>query len=131
VTKRTSANLRASVHQRLLNKACQANRPFSELLQYYVMERFLYRLSKSAHSGKFILKGALMFTASGTMPMRFRIHRIQVGRIAFSRTDQGYPAASHTATKTPSAFRPYRRARWRWPPRSWPAGPGVPRSTTE
>jgi len=27
------------------------------------MERFLYRLSKSPHAGKFILKGALMFTA--------------------------------------------------------------------
>ena len=63
MTKQTSANLPASVHQRLLNKARQTNRPFNELLQYYVMERFLYRLSKSAHSGKFILKGALMFTA--------------------------------------------------------------------
>ena len=63
MTKRASANLPASVHQRLLNKAYQTNRPFNELLQYYVMERFLYRLSKSSHAGKFILKGALMFTA--------------------------------------------------------------------
>jgi Nucleotidyl transferase AbiEii toxin, Type IV TA system len=46
-----------------LNKARQTNRPFNELLQYYVMERFLYRLSKSPHATKFILKGALMFTA--------------------------------------------------------------------
>ena len=63
MTKRAPANLPASVHQLLLNKARQTNRPFNELLQYYVMERFLYRLSKSAHAGKFILKGALMFTA--------------------------------------------------------------------
>jgi len=63
MTKRAPANLPASVHQLLLNKARQTNRPFNELLQYYVMERFLYRLSKSPHSPKFILKGALMFTA--------------------------------------------------------------------
>jgi hypothetical protein len=54
-------NMPASVHQRLLNKARQTKRPFNELLQYYAMERFLYRLSRSKHSKKFILKGALMF----------------------------------------------------------------------
>jgi hypothetical protein len=37
-------------------------RPFNELLQYFAMERFLYRLSKSPHAEKFILKGALMLT---------------------------------------------------------------------
>jgi hypothetical protein len=47
----------------LLNKAHQTNRPFNELLQYYVMERFLYRLSRSPHAHRFVLKGALMFTA--------------------------------------------------------------------
>jgi hypothetical protein len=47
----------------LLKKAHQTKRPFNELLQYYVMERFLYRLSKSPHAIRFILKGALMFTA--------------------------------------------------------------------
>lgn len=47
----------------LLNEARKANRPFNELLQYYAMERFLYRLSKSPHATRFILKGALMFTA--------------------------------------------------------------------
>lgn len=35
-------NVAASVHQRLLNRAHETNRPFSELLQYYSMERFLY-----------------------------------------------------------------------------------------
>ena len=63
MTKRKPANLSASVHQLLLNKARQTHRPFNELLQYYAMERFLYRLSKSPHAAKFILKGALMFTA--------------------------------------------------------------------
>ena len=63
MTKRALTNLPASVHQLLLNKARQTHRPFNELLQYYAMERFLYRLSKSPHAARFILKGALMFTA--------------------------------------------------------------------
>src|SRR6266699_287022 len=37
--------------------------PFQELLQYYVMERFLYRLSKSKFRNAFVLKGALLLTA--------------------------------------------------------------------
>ena len=57
------ANLPASVHQRLLDKAKESSRPFNELLQYYAIERFVYRLSKSLHADKFILKGALMFAA--------------------------------------------------------------------
>lgn len=53
-------NLSASVHARLLNHARATNRPFRELLQYYAMERFLYRLSTAPHRARFILKGALM-----------------------------------------------------------------------
>lgn len=53
-------NVGASVRQRLLNKARETGRPFSELLQYFAMERFLYRLSKSRFADKFVLKGALM-----------------------------------------------------------------------
>jgi predicted nucleotidyltransferase component of viral defense system len=53
-------NIAASIRQRLLNKAREDGRPFNELLQYFAMERFLYRLSKSEHAEKFVLKGALM-----------------------------------------------------------------------
>lgn len=53
-------NISASVRQRLLNRAKSDRRPFNELLQYYAMERFLYRLSQSIHADRFILKGALM-----------------------------------------------------------------------
>ena len=53
-------NIAASVRQRLLNQARKNKRPFNELLQYYAMERFLYRLSQSRHANLFILKGALM-----------------------------------------------------------------------
>ena len=54
-------NLSASVHQRLLNTARESSRPFNELLQYFAIERFIYRLSKSPFADQFILKGALMF----------------------------------------------------------------------
>lgn len=45
-----SKNLPASVRQRLANKAKETNRPFQELLQYFAMERFLYRLAQSPHA---------------------------------------------------------------------------------
>ena len=53
-------NIAASVRQRLKNISKNESRPFNELLQYYAMERFLYRLSQSKHAECFILKGALM-----------------------------------------------------------------------
>ncbi len=56
-------NIGASVRQRLLNSARAEGRPFQELLQYFAMERFLYRLAKSAFVDQFVLKGALLLTA--------------------------------------------------------------------
>lgn len=56
-------NVAASVRERLLNRARAENRAFQELLQYYAMERFLYRLAQSPHAGLFVLKGALLLTA--------------------------------------------------------------------
>lgn len=53
-------NLPASVRQQLLDRARRQGRPFNELLQYYAMERFLYRLSQERHGSRFILKGALL-----------------------------------------------------------------------
>ncbi len=56
-------NLAVSTRQKLLNKAHKDQRPFAELLQYFAMERFLYRLSQSKYKDKFILKGALALLA--------------------------------------------------------------------
>ena len=56
-------NVAASVRQRLQNAARKMNRPFQEVLAYYAMERFLYRLARSPHAGRFVLKGALMMRA--------------------------------------------------------------------
>jgi hypothetical protein len=63
-------NLPASIHQRLLNKARQSDRAFNELLQYYALERLLYRLSISEYAELFTLKGALMFNAWGLTNLR-------------------------------------------------------------
>jgi len=60
---KVAGNVPASVRQRLLDRSRRDNRPFNELLQYYAMERFLYRLSLSTCGGRFILKGALMLRA--------------------------------------------------------------------
>lgn len=43
MTKGPIRDVAASVRQRLLNRARATNRPFQELLQYFAMERFLYR----------------------------------------------------------------------------------------
>lgn len=60
--KKDITNIQASIRARLQNKAKEANQAFAEVLQYYGMERFLYRFSRSKYADKFILKGALMFT---------------------------------------------------------------------
>jgi hypothetical protein len=52
----------ASVRGQLENLAKKSGRPLQELMQYFVMERFLFRLSQSEHADRFVLKGALMFT---------------------------------------------------------------------
>ncbi|MFH0800565.1 MAG: nucleotidyl transferase AbiEii/AbiGii toxin family protein [Pseudomonadota bacterium] len=53
-------NMAHSVHQRLLNVARGTMRPFNELLQHYAIERFLYRIGRSKHAEKLLLKGALL-----------------------------------------------------------------------
>lgn len=57
---KTIKNIPASIRQRLLNTSKETNRTFNEVLQYYAMERFLYRLAISNYTNDFILKGALL-----------------------------------------------------------------------
>ncbi len=59
-----------SVHQRLLNKSRETDRPFNELLQYYAMEKFLLRMSKLQNAEEFVLKGALLLRAQGISEIR-------------------------------------------------------------
>lgn len=53
-------NLPESVYSRLKNVALTKKRPTQEVLQYFAMERFLYRLSVSKYKSLFFLKGGLM-----------------------------------------------------------------------
>lgn len=63
--RREIKNVAASVRARLLKKAKAERRTFNELLQYFAMERWLYRLSVSPHAERFVLKGALMLQLWG------------------------------------------------------------------
>lgn len=66
----TPKNLHASIHQRLLNAAKQSGRPFNDLVMYYAMERFLYRLSVSPYADQVVLKGGLMLQVWGASATR-------------------------------------------------------------
>ncbi len=63
-------NLPASVRQRLLNLADKRREPFQYMLVQYGLERLLYRLSRSAHRDRFVLKGALLFSIWSDTPHR-------------------------------------------------------------
>jgi predicted nucleotidyltransferase component of viral defense system len=51
-----------SIMDRLKNKARSRGIPFNEILTYYVLERFLYRLAESKYQNDFVLKGALLMS---------------------------------------------------------------------
>ena len=73
MTKGPIKNVAASVQQRLLNLAKQDHRRFSDLVQQYALERWLFRLSQSSYGERFILKGALLavvWNAPVTRPTR-------------------------------------------------------------
>ena len=53
-------NLGESIRAQLKNLSRQESRPLDEMLRYYAMERFLYRLSISEYAKRFFLKGGLM-----------------------------------------------------------------------
>ena len=63
-------NLAASVRARLLNVAKAQGVDFNQVLVRFALERILYRLSQSEHAGRFLLKGALLFTLWYDMPHR-------------------------------------------------------------
>lgn len=63
-------NMAASVQARLLRLAKERNQPLDLLLTRYVLERLLYRLGRTAHRDRFVLKGALLLTAWFDHPLR-------------------------------------------------------------
>lgn len=63
-------NIAASVRQRLLNLAHERRADFQLILIQYAVERLLYRLSRSAHNDRFVLKGAMLFSVWSAEPFR-------------------------------------------------------------
>jgi len=58
---RQPANVAASVRARLLNLSRLRKVEFQLLLSEFAIERLLYRLGVSAHTDRFVLKGAMLF----------------------------------------------------------------------
>ncbi|MBW2366799.1 MAG: nucleotidyl transferase AbiEii/AbiGii toxin family protein [Deltaproteobacteria bacterium] len=63
-------NIEHSIRQQLLNISKQRKEDFQFCLTRYALERFLYRLSKSSHVNKFVLKGALLLMSWTQKPYR-------------------------------------------------------------
>jgi len=63
-------NLGASVSARLLNRARDTGEDHQTLLTSYCLERFLYRLSASGLSERFVLKGAMLLRLWSNQPYR-------------------------------------------------------------
>jgi len=63
-------NVGASVRVRLLHRSRDQRTDFQILLTRYALERLLYRLSRSEHRNRFILKGAMLFVTWVDAPFR-------------------------------------------------------------
>lgn len=105
MTKGNPTNIAASVHARLMNLARAEGRSFNDLLQFYAIERFLYRLSRSDHAAKFVLKGALLLRVWDpcSHPHSFGQPRGFFGvgvQISSARVPAGRPAPSPTRHRT-------------------------------
>ena len=61
----STKNLPVSILRRLRNKAAAEGRNAQDLLRYYAIERFLYRMAQSPYADRFVLKGALIFLTWG------------------------------------------------------------------
>ncbi len=72
-------NVRPSVRARLLNVAQGARRGFQSGAGALCLERILYRLTRSPHADRFLLKGALLFTLWYDMPQPRHTRRRSVG----------------------------------------------------
>jgi predicted nucleotidyltransferase component of viral defense system len=70
VTKRPLKDVGTSVRARLLRIAHERGEDFQLLLTRYANERLLFRLASSAHSSRFVLKGAALFTVWTGKPHR-------------------------------------------------------------
>lgn len=59
-----------SVHARLLNEARKLGEDYQVTFMRYLIERFLYRITKSKYHDQYILKGAMLFRLWDELPYR-------------------------------------------------------------
>ena len=78
----TIVNMAHSARERLKNMAKASGRDADYLFQRYAFERFFYRIGQSPHAGRFILKGASLFTLLGRILSDF-CHLLIAPRIRF------------------------------------------------
>jgi len=70
VSQKQINDMAASVRQRLLNRSHERGEDFQLTLIYYGLERLIYRLSRSPHRDRFVLKGAMLFSVWSETPHR-------------------------------------------------------------
>jgi predicted nucleotidyltransferase component of viral defense system len=63
-------NMGASVRGRLLNLSRETGRNYNLLLTRYALERLLYRMTRTSHGDRFVLKGAMLITTWFDDPYR-------------------------------------------------------------
>ncbi|MFM7101109.1 MAG: nucleotidyl transferase AbiEii/AbiGii toxin family protein, partial [Verrucomicrobiota bacterium] len=63
--KQKGRNMAASVQARLLQLSRNSKLSLQDLLERYCTERLLYRLSRSPHQSRFVLKGAMLLIVWG------------------------------------------------------------------
>jgi predicted nucleotidyltransferase component of viral defense system len=87
-------DMASSVRGRLLNLARQTGKPFEEVLILYGLERFLFRLSQSAHKNDFILKGGLLLVGMGMSQVRLTRDIDLLGLMSASYVSTSMPGLS-------------------------------------
>jgi Nucleotidyl transferase AbiEii toxin, Type IV TA system len=70
VTDRPLKNVAASVRQRLLNLSREQGEDYQRILIQFAIERLIYRMSRSSHASRFVLKGATLFSLWSDTPHR-------------------------------------------------------------
>ena len=77
-------NIAVSNRAKLLNISRKKGQSFQELVQYFAMFRFLYRISISDVSSRFILKGAMLLHAQDIAQARSTFDIDLLGQIVNS-----------------------------------------------
>ena len=70
MTGKQPGDVSTSVKARLMNHAKKNGEAFDLVLVRFALERLLYRLSKSRHRDRFVVKGAMMFQVRSNLPHR-------------------------------------------------------------